>query len=89
MAAEGAMPARIVGWISRDEVDWDALYAEQLPRVFNFFRYLLGTMSDWTLEGEPSAEETGGAAARGFRSVRLAHDPERLRAQAMRELEEA
>jgi RNA polymerase sigma-70 factor (ECF subfamily) len=33
------MPARVVGWITRDQVDWDAVYAEQLPRVYNFFRY--------------------------------------------------
>ena len=25
-----------------DEADWDALYAEQLPRVYNFFRYRVG-----------------------------------------------
>ncbi len=25
-----------------DDVDWDAVYAEQLPRVYNFFRYRLG-----------------------------------------------
>ena len=24
------------------EADWDALYAEQLPRVYNFFRYRVG-----------------------------------------------
>jgi RNA polymerase sigma-70 factor (ECF subfamily) len=24
------------------EADWDALYADQLPRVFNFFRYRVG-----------------------------------------------
>lgn len=24
------------------EVDWDALYADQLPRVYNFFRYRVG-----------------------------------------------
>ena len=24
------------------ETDWDALYAEQLPRVYNFFRYRVG-----------------------------------------------
>jgi RNA polymerase sigma-70 factor (ECF subfamily) len=29
-----AVPAR--------EADWDALYAEQLPRVYNFFRYRVG-----------------------------------------------
>ena len=40
------MPARIVQWISRDEIDWDDLYAEQLPRVFNFFRYRCGNVAD-------------------------------------------
>ncbi len=25
------------------DADWDALYAEQLPRVFNYFRYRLGS----------------------------------------------
>src|SRR5512140_3535235 len=24
------------------ETDWDALYAEQLPRIYNFFRYRVG-----------------------------------------------
>lgn len=40
------MPARIVQWISRDEIDWDEVYAEQLPRVFNFFRYRCGNVAD-------------------------------------------
>jgi len=40
------MPARVVGWISREQVDWDAVYAEQLPRVFNFFRYRCGNVAD-------------------------------------------
>ncbi len=30
---------RITG---RDEVDWNAVYAEQLPRVYNYFRYRVG-----------------------------------------------
>ena len=46
MAAEGTLPARIVQWISRDEVDWDVVYAEQLPRVLNFFRYRCGNLAD-------------------------------------------
>ncbi len=25
-----------------DEVDWEAVYAEQLPRVYNYFRYRVG-----------------------------------------------
>lgn len=28
------------------EPDWDAVYAEQLPRVLNFFRYRLGHTAD-------------------------------------------
>lgn len=27
---------------SLDEVDWEAVYADQLPRVYNFFRYRVG-----------------------------------------------
>ena len=46
MAAEGAVPARIVRWISRDEVDWDEVYAEQLPRVLNFFRYRCANLAE-------------------------------------------
>jgi RNA polymerase sigma-70 factor (ECF subfamily) len=40
------MPARIVRWISREEINWDEVYAEQLPRVFNFFRYRCGNVAD-------------------------------------------
>jgi RNA polymerase sigma-70 factor, ECF subfamily len=41
-----AMNAAVIGraWAlspAREE-DWDALYAEQLPRVYNFFRYRVG-----------------------------------------------
>jgi RNA polymerase sigma-70 factor (ECF subfamily) len=46
MAAESAMAGRIVRWISRDEVDWDAVYAEQLPKVYNFFRYRCANPAD-------------------------------------------
>lgn len=28
--------------LARAEVDWEAVYAEQLPRVYNYFRYRLG-----------------------------------------------
>ena len=40
------MPGRVVRWISRDEIDWDEVYTEQLPRVFNFFRYRCGNVAD-------------------------------------------
>jgi RNA polymerase sigma-70 factor (ECF subfamily) len=46
MAIEQAMPGRLARWISPAEPDWDVVYAEQLPRVFNFFRYRFGEIAD-------------------------------------------
>lgn len=45
MAFDEAMPGRLVRWIA-SEPDWDAVYAEQLPRVYNFFRYRCGQTVD-------------------------------------------
>lgn len=43
MASQTAALARAWTWaIPAREADWDALYAEQLPRVYNFFRYRVG-----------------------------------------------
>ncbi len=39
------MPGRLARWIAT-EPDWDAVYAEQLPRVYNFFRYRFGDSAD-------------------------------------------
>ncbi len=37
---------RLLGWLvgagEGEAVDWDAVYAEELPRVYNFFRYRVG-----------------------------------------------
>src|SRR5512143_3361181 len=37
---------RLLGWLvgvgEDEDVDWDAVYAEELPRVYNFFRYRVG-----------------------------------------------
>jgi RNA polymerase sigma-70 factor (ECF subfamily) len=37
---------RLLGWLvgvgERESVDWDAVYAEELPRIYNFFRYRVG-----------------------------------------------
>jgi RNA polymerase sigma-70 factor (ECF subfamily) len=33
-------------WLSTEEVDWDAAYAEQLPRIYNYFRFRLGSEVD-------------------------------------------
>lgn len=42
MAIEGASIGRSWAWAPANEADWDALYAEQLPRIYNFFRYRVG-----------------------------------------------
>ncbi len=43
MAVKGAGVGNLLGWLTpASEADWDALYAEQLPRVYNFFRYRVG-----------------------------------------------
>jgi RNA polymerase sigma-70 factor, ECF subfamily len=41
MASVQVLPRRLASWIAA-EPDWDEVYAEQLPRVLNFFRYRLG-----------------------------------------------
>src|SRR6516164_6150373 len=33
-------------WLSSGELDWDTLYADLAPRVYNYFRYRLGTGAD-------------------------------------------
>src|SRR4029079_14847719 len=41
--SEGAILGRLTTWVvPAREADWDALYQEQLPRVYNFFRYRVG-----------------------------------------------
>jgi RNA polymerase sigma-70 factor, ECF subfamily len=43
MASENVMVARRILWlVAAGPADWDALYGEQLPRVYNFFRYRVG-----------------------------------------------
>jgi RNA polymerase sigma-70 factor (ECF subfamily) len=45
MAFEQVLPQRLARWVAA-EPDWDQVYAEQLPRVLNFFRYRLGDIAD-------------------------------------------
>ncbi len=40
------MPVRLARWVTAAEPDWDTVYAEQLPRVYNFFRYRFGGSAD-------------------------------------------
>lgn len=43
MTATDALLGRVFAWAApAAEVDWDEVYAEQLPRVYNFFRYRVG-----------------------------------------------
>lgn len=42
MAIEGEIPNRLWWPAAAAEPDWDAVYSEQLPRVYNFFRYRVG-----------------------------------------------
>ncbi len=43
MTAEDAVFGRLWGRaVPAADVDWDAVYAEQLPRVYNFLRYRVG-----------------------------------------------
>jgi RNA polymerase sigma-70 factor (ECF subfamily) len=45
MTFEQVLPRRLVRWVAA-EPDWRQVYAEQVPRVFNFFRYRLGDPAD-------------------------------------------
>lgn len=37
---------RLLPWAAAAEPDWDAVYREELPRVYNFFRYRFGAGAD-------------------------------------------
>ena len=45
MTFEQVLPRRLARWVAA-EPDWEQVYAEQLPRVFNFFRYRIGDTAD-------------------------------------------
>ena len=42
MAMNQALLAKTWALNPARDADWDALYADQLPRVYNFFRYRVG-----------------------------------------------
>lgn len=46
MMLDEANPDRWMRWLATEEVDWDALYAEQLPRIYNYFRFRLGDSAE-------------------------------------------
>ena len=45
MTFEQVLPRRLARWVAA-EPDWEQVYAEQLPRVLNFFRYRLGDAAE-------------------------------------------
>jgi RNA polymerase sigma-70 factor (ECF subfamily) len=45
MMFEQVLSRRLAHWVAA-EPDWEQVYAEQLPRVLNFFRYRLGGTAD-------------------------------------------
>ena len=46
MSLYQATPDQSMAWASAEEPDWDALYADQLPRIYNYFRFRVGTDAD-------------------------------------------
>jgi RNA polymerase sigma-70 factor (ECF subfamily) len=46
MIVQHAVPDRPMDRLSTEELDWDALYADLAPRVYNYFRYRLGSEAD-------------------------------------------
>jgi RNA polymerase sigma-70 factor (ECF subfamily) len=46
MPVDDVMPGRLARWLTAAEPDWDAVYADALPRVYNFFRYRFGASAD-------------------------------------------
>lgn len=46
MALEQAMQEQASGWKTVREIDWDRVYADQLPRVYNYFRFRIRNQAD-------------------------------------------
>src|SRR5215470_866705 len=46
MMVQHAVPDRSMDRLSTEELDWDALYADLAPRVYNYFRYRLASNAD-------------------------------------------
>jgi RNA polymerase sigma-70 factor, ECF subfamily len=46
MSLPRAMPDRRMAWVSPKDLEWDALYSDQLPRIYNYFRFRVGNDAD-------------------------------------------
>jgi RNA polymerase sigma-70 factor (ECF subfamily) len=69
MAIEGELPKPLFFGVAAAEPNWDAVYAEQLPRVLNFFRYRLGNEAQAEDLTSRTFEKAWAARARYRRDV--------------------
>ncbi|MGA7538070.1 MAG: sigma-70 family RNA polymerase sigma factor [Steroidobacteraceae bacterium] len=46
MSLHPASAHRLAATASAEELDWDALYSDQMPRVYNYFRFRIGVDAD-------------------------------------------
>jgi RNA polymerase sigma-70 factor, ECF subfamily len=46
MSLYQATPNRSMAWVSAEKLDWHAVYADQLPRIYNYFRFRIGSDAD-------------------------------------------
>src|SRR5258708_15552856 len=46
MTLEHAVSGRLTEFMETNELNWDALYAHEAPRIYNYFRFRLGSDSD-------------------------------------------
>lgn len=46
MTLEHAASGRLAEFMETKELNWDALYAHEAPRIYNYFRFRLGSDSD-------------------------------------------
>jgi hypothetical protein len=46
MTLEHAASGRLAEFMGTNELNWDALYALEAPRIYNYFRFRLGSHSD-------------------------------------------
>jgi RNA polymerase sigma-70 factor (ECF subfamily) len=46
MSVEQVDPGKSMVWNSAKDLNWNAIYADQLPRVYNYFRFRLGRHTD-------------------------------------------
>jgi RNA polymerase sigma-70 factor (ECF subfamily) len=46
MTLEHAASGRLAEFMETNELNWDALYAHEAPRIYNYFRFRLGSDSD-------------------------------------------